>query len=326
MLCYLFFGVKYVGSNWNSKLLVVGAVLFLVAYQNRPSMVLTILAVAFSVFAAWWVWSNVIEKNKRRKRRIVNLNSAVERLGGVPESNVDDFMLDSTYVLVVAALEKEILRRASYEAVLPHLNVLARKRKQLLFEDDYGRQIKEKWVEELRYFVREVFFEELNSKLFDIDFEGGMQANILDFNDKYIVAEWVENVDLMVMERADLCEDEDEIFDEFMSGHEYEHYVAGLIRKLGWSANVTAGSGDHGADVIVENNSIRLAVQCKFYTGAVGNNSVQEAFSAKSYYDCQYACVVCNSTYTPAAKRAASKLGVALLHHAEIKNYLDTIN
>lgn len=45
---------------------------------------------------------------------------------------------------------------------------------------------------------------------------------------------------------------------------------------------------------------------------------MQEVYSAKDIYDCELAAVVTNNTFTPAAREAAEKLGVFLLHHEAI--------
>jgi restriction system protein len=63
-------------------------------------------------------------------------------------------------------------------------------------------------------------------------------------------------------------------------------------------------------------------VQCKYYSSPVGNKAVQEVYSAKDVYDAEQAWVVTNHSYTPAAKVAAKKLGVLLIHHDEIPDLL----
>ena len=103
-----------------------------------------------------------------------------------------------------------------------------------------------------------------------------------------------------------------------MSGHEYEFYVAEQFENQGFNAQVTKGSGDHGVDVLVEYDNAKIAVQCKHYNSPVGNKAVQEVYSAKDIYDCELAAVVTNNTFTPAAREAAEKLGVFLLHHEDI--------
>jgi restriction system protein len=88
-----------------------------------------------------------------------------------------------------------------------------------------------------------------------------------------------------------------------MGGHEFERYLGRLFRRLGYRVrNVGSGGGDFGADLVIEREGIRIAVQAKNYLhGRVGNDAVQQAIAGASYYDCQEAMVVTNALYTKAA-------------------------
>lgn len=51
-----------------------------------------------------------------------------------------------------------------------------------------------------------------------------------------------------------------------MSGWDFERYCADCLLKKGFTkAEVTSGSGDHGVDIIAEQNGIRFGIQCKLY-------------------------------------------------------------
>ena len=53
-----------------------------------------------------------------------------------------------------------------------------------------------------------------------------------------------------------------------MSGWDFERYCADCLLKKGFTkAEVTSGSGDHGVDIIAEQNGIRFGIQCKLYQG-----------------------------------------------------------
>ena len=114
----------------------------------------------------------------------------------------------------------------------------------------------------------------------------------------------------------------DNVFNTVLNGQDYEHYVAAIFKKHNWNSRVTKGSGDQGADIVATKKTITIVAQCKFYSSPVGNKSVQEIYSAKGYYDGDIACVVTNQSYTQAAKSAAGKLGVHLLHHDQIEDFL----
>ncbi|MGN4128016.1 restriction endonuclease [Lysinibacillus sphaericus] len=98
-----------------------------------------------------------------------------------------------------------------------------------------------------------------------------------------------------------------------MSGIEFEEYLQAVLKKLGYTVQLTETTGDFGADLILQKGRTRTVVQAKRYKGSVGIKAVQEILGAKSYYDAQEAWVVTNSYYTKAAKALALKSNVRLL-------------
>lgn len=91
------------------------------------------------------------------------------------------------------------------------------------------------------------------------------------------------------------------------NGYEYEERVAKSLRRKGYrNVEVTAKSGDYGADVIATDPyGNRVCIQCKFYKSPVGLTAVQEIVSAKAKYHCSKAAVYTNSTFTNQAKELA---------------------
>lgn len=88
-----------------------------------------------------------------------------------------------------------------------------------------------------------------------------------------------------------------------MSGWDFERYCADCLLKKGFTkAEVTSGSGDHGVDIIAEQNGIRFGIQCKLYQGQIPNKAVQEAYTGASYYDCDVAVIMSNSELTKQAQ------------------------
>ena len=109
---------------------------------------------------------------------------------------------------------------------------------------------------------------------------------------------------------------------EDLSPYDYEKQVAQSLSEMGWKTQVTKASGDQGCDVLAVKGGARVAIQCKYYSKPIGNKAVQEINAAKSYYDANFAAVVSNQSYTPAAKLLATKLQVALLHHSQLNGLL----
>ena len=109
-----------------------------------------------------------------------------------------------------------------------------------------------------------------------------------------------------------------------MEGREFELFAGDLFRRLGFTnVAVTPSSGDFGADVLAEKDDVRYAIQCKRYGGPVGVSAVQEVIASKSLHDCHVACVLTNSTYTPAACELAKKNLVILWDREKLKELIE---
>jgi restriction system protein len=102
----------------------------------------------------------------------------------------------------------------------------------------------------------------------------------------------------------------------YMSGPQFEHFVADVMRGLGYRAQVLGGSGDQGVDVIATGGNERLAIQCKQYRRPVGNKPIQEVFAGAKHHRCTTAWVVAPEGFTKGAVELARSVGVAL-HDAQ---------
>ena len=112
-----------------------------------------------------------------------------------------------------------------------------------------------------------------------------------------------------------------------MEGHEFEHFTADLLRKLGYErVEVTPGSGDQGVDVIAVKDGKRYAIQCKRYGQKLGNKPVQEVFAGKTIYGCSVAVVLTNNYFTEGAKEAAKATGVELWDRDTLRRMMDYAN
>ncbi|WP_422851237.1 restriction endonuclease [Bacillus nitratireducens] len=98
-----------------------------------------------------------------------------------------------------------------------------------------------------------------------------------------------------------------------MNGLQFEEYLSSLYQSLGYNTEVTKGSGDFGADLILENNDEKIIVQAKRYKNKVSIQSVQEITAAKRYYNANHAWVVTNSYFTKPARELATANDVLLI-------------
>lgn len=180
-----------------------------------------------------------------------------------------------------------------------HISVLTTKYNQLVYKDDYGLLIKDKYLKELDYFVSKVLFP--NSK-FSQEAKNQLFICILNIVEANITEP---------ISRANT------------SPYDFEFKCAETLNQLGWQAHATQASGDQGVDVVAEKDGKKVVIQCKLYSKPVGNKAVQEIYSGKDYYNADYAVVVSNQAYTASARQLAHKCGVVLLSFEDLLE-LDT--
>ena len=99
-----------------------------------------------------------------------------------------------------------------------------------------------------------------------------------------------------------------------LSPRDFEQFTSIWMENHGYvNVKIVGQSGDFGADIIGEDNTRRkIVVQCKRYKGGTGVRAVQEAFSARSYYNCERSAVFTTGHFTRQAKELAVKNGVEL--------------
>ena len=98
-----------------------------------------------------------------------------------------------------------------------------------------------------------------------------------------------------------------------LSGEEFEEYFARVLGANGFRhVELTRAGRDQGVDILAVRGGESWAIQCKNYSGAVGNFAVQEVAAGQVYYGCDRAAVVCPGSYTRAAVELAGANGVDL--------------
>ena len=109
-----------------------------------------------------------------------------------------------------------------------------------------------------------------------------------------------------------------------MDGRSFELFTGNLLRENGFeNINVTQASYDFGVDVIAEKDDVKYAIQCKRYNGPIGVSAVQEVIASKSLHDCHVACVLTNSSFTPAAVELAKKNLVILWDRKKLQKFIN---
>lgn len=110
-----------------------------------------------------------------------------------------------------------------------------------------------------------------------------------------------------------------------MNGPAFERFLAEYFRSRGYSVRIIGGSGDQGADLLLETAGRRIAVQAKQWKGPVGNAAVQQVYSGMAYYGAREGWVVTPSSFTPAAVNLARSTGVRLYDGAILRSWLAEI-
>ena len=117
-------------------------------------------------------------------------------------------------------------------------------------------------------------------------------------------------------------------FVDSFDGIAFELFCADLLKYNGYNnVSVTSGSGDYGVDILCEKDLNKYAIQCKCYSGNVGNHAVQEVVSGKIFYKCNKAIVITNSYFTQAAEETARLTDAYLWDRGKLKElYLNALH
>ena len=86
-----------------------------------------------------------------------------------------------------------------------------------------------------------------------------------------------------------------------MNGSEFEQFVADTFRKMGYVVEVTGGVSDHGVDLLMRKDDQLIAVQCKCWSGPVGEPVVRDFWGSLMNAGTQFGYIVTTSSFTDQA-------------------------
>lgn len=113
---------------------------------------------------------------------------------------------------------------------------------------------------------------------------------------------------------------------DFMTGDQFEVWLAHQFKLAGFKVQRTPYQGDHGADLILTgNNGVKIAVQAKKLSkrkDRVGAQALGEVLRGKKFYDCDKAMVVTNQGYTQQAREEARKIGIYLMDREKLIDFV----
>jgi hypothetical protein len=112
----------------------------------------------------------------------------------------------------------------------------------------------------------------------------------------------------------------------YMSGEQFEEFMAELFHQRGYSVQTTTGSGDQGVDLLLDVDDRKVAVQLKRWTAPVGNRVISHTLGGMLHYGAQEAWVVTTGSFTPKAKEMARSTGVRLIDGNELAEWLEGLS
>lgn len=86
-----------------------------------------------------------------------------------------------------------------------------------------------------------------------------------------------------------------------MSGPEFEEFVAQIFRRKGFIVEFTEVTGDHGIDLLMQNENGRSVVQCKRWKGSVGEPEIRDFYGAMINSEAQTGFFVTTAHFTQSA-------------------------
>lgn len=107
-----------------------------------------------------------------------------------------------------------------------------------------------------------------------------------------------------------------------MKGHDFEVFLESLFKKMGYVATVTKGSGDQGADLIIEKLGQKQVVQSKKSQNKISNKAVQEIGTAIKHYDADSGIVVTNNFFHDSALELAKSNRIELIDRTKLEELL----
>lgn len=198
-------------------------------------------------------------------------------------------------------------KEAIHKLIAKHERALAKKRRQLVQRDAYGNEKIQTWNKEKKYFIDTVLIPHLTG-LGHYDKEEQNEVVSDELREALLGKEELKEIDEAIEDaaRRGLARlPASNAITDITTGHEYEHFCAGLLSESGWDTRLTKASGDQGVDIIAHYDGLTVVFQCKFYTHPVGNKAVQEAVAARIHEQADLAVVISNATYTKSVEALA---------------------
>lgn len=251
----------------------------------------------------------------------------------------------------------ELLLDRCRPIALEHRKALARRRRQLIVVGEYGEKNTDGWDREKLYFIKNLLAPEIQKAFHVLEWEKNernffLHRDYFPSDDPTVIAQLDQLIEKIVaaadfertVESANRFLTEQNLADNSLQstrelgsagdgpavnsakiGTEYEQQCIAEFLRCGIQASGTKATGDQGADILLQIGEKTGVVQCKNYFSPVGNKAVQEVHAARDWHQADFAAVITNTSYTKEAKKLAHFLDVKLLHHEQIRDYVQNL-
>lgn len=112
-----------------------------------------------------------------------------------------------------------------------------------------------------------------------------------------------------------------------MDGHDFEHFVAHILKQNGYSnVKVTSGSNDFGVDILANKDADHYAIQVKRQEAKVSRRAVSDAVAGQSHYGCNKSMVITNSYMSKSGFKFAESTDCIIMDRDEFITLVDNTN
>lgn len=178
--------------------------------------------------------------------------------------------------------------------------------------DDWS-SIKECYVRTFDNNTDYLIFIEHYTKIKNIQIPTNLENSIDNYIDELALEEQTNKYKQLIDNNEKLIKNNIVIEDiDGLDGFAFEHLLGALFKQMNYKVEVTKGSGDQGADIIISKMGRKTVVQAKCYLNNVSNKAVQEVVAAMKFYNADAGMVVTNSYYTKGAIELAEANNIAL--------------
>ncbi len=111
-----------------------------------------------------------------------------------------------------------------------------------------------------------------------------------------------------------------------MTGFEFQHYIAQLLKGKGYIINSIHHSRDYGVDIILEKNSLKIGVQTKRSNQQINRDVIGEIITGLPHYQLHKGIIITNQYYNEETICLANRFNITLWDREQLIYEIKQIN